>query len=329
MARRFLDQRLKLPLLRVADALDTHGSLLKAAGALGVTQPALSRSLRELEEIIGAPLFDRHPRGVRPTAQGVLVIRLARRVLAELRWAEEELEAPDGVLRIGVLPVAAVGVLPGALAALRASHPNLRVTLREGRTEALLPLLAARELDAVVGRLYAPATPDGLLRQALWEEPTRLLLRPGHPLARGRLTVARIAAQALQLPTISQRLALEVEALLARLGLTAEGALRASSTGLIREMLLEGDAVSVMPASLMAGDLLRGALRALPLPVEAPPRPAGLILPSEPPPSPAVAALLAALRGQVARLAPHGVAGMPDADTPRRISDRTGTRRRG
>lgn len=328
MPRRFLDQRLKLPLLRVADALDTHGSLLKAAGALGVTQPALSRSLRELEEIVGAALFARHPRGVRPTAQGVLVIRLARRVLAELRRAEEELDAPDGALRLGVLPVAAVGVLPGALAALRAGHPTLRVTLREGRTEDLLPLLHARELDAVIGRFYAPAMPDGLLRHSLWEEPVRLLLRPGHSLARGRLTAARIAAQQLLLPTISQRLGLEVDGLLARLGVGTEGALRASSTGLVRELLLEGDAVGIMPASLMAGDLLRGALRALPLPLEAPPRPAGVILPAEPPPSPAVQALLAALRGQVARLSPHGIEGMSDADTARAISDRTRPRQR-
>ncbi|MCZ8150521.1 MAG: LysR family transcriptional regulator, partial [Roseomonas sp.] len=91
MPRRYLDQRLKLPLLRVADALDAHGSLLKASSALGVGQPALTRSLQELEEIVGARMFERHARGVRPTEAGVVVIRLARRVLAELRRADEEL----------------------------------------------------------------------------------------------------------------------------------------------------------------------------------------------------------------------------------------------
>ena len=70
MPRRFLDQRLKLPLLRVADALDTHGSLLKASAALGLGQPALTRSLRELEEITGAALFERHPRGCGPPRRG-------------------------------------------------------------------------------------------------------------------------------------------------------------------------------------------------------------------------------------------------------------------
>jgi LysR family pca operon transcriptional activator len=172
MPRRFLDQRLKLPLLRVADALDTHGSLLKASAALGLGQPALTRSLRELEEITGAALFERHPHGVRPTAAGVAVICIARRVLGELRRMEAELDAlgavEGGSVAVGVLPVAAVGILPGALIALRAARPGLRVRLHQARAEELLPLLASRELDLVVGRLYAPAVPDGLQRLPMW-----------------------------------------------------------------------------------------------------------------------------------------------------------------
>ncbi len=131
MPRRYLDQRLKLHLLRVADALDVHGSLLKASAALGLGQPALSRSLHELEEIVGTALFERHARGVRPTAAGVVVIRLARRILAELGRAEDDLDAAigltGGTVTVGVLPVAAVGVLPGALIRLKASHPDLKL----------------------------------------------------------------------------------------------------------------------------------------------------------------------------------------------------------
>jgi len=74
MLRRFLDQRLNSPLLRVADALDTHGSLLKASAALGLGQPALTRAVRELEDITRTALFEQHPRGAtpprkRPTAE--------------------------------------------------------------------------------------------------------------------------------------------------------------------------------------------------------------------------------------------------------------------
>ncbi len=311
MTRRFLDQRLKLGLLRVADALDTHGSLLKAGAALGLSQPALSRSLRELEEIVGTRLFARHARGVRPTEAGIVVIRLARRMLAELRRVEEELdavgEAEGGAIAVGVLPVAAVGMLPGALIRLRESHPQLRVRLQQGRTEELLPLLAARELDLVVGRLYTPAVPDGFLREALWEEPISVLARADHPLlATPRVTATMIARYELVLPTVSQRVGLEIDQVLALLGLPRDVALRSSSYGFIREMLLASDCISIMPRSMMVGDLLRGALKVVPLPVPAPPRPAGIIRAAEPAPAAATLAFIRALQRHAAEVAAHG-----------------------
>lgn len=333
MPQRFLDQRLKLSLLRVADALDVHGSLLKASAALSLGQPALTRSLRELEDITGAVLFERHPRGVRPTAAGVAVIRVARRVLGELRRMEQELDAlgavEGGSVAVGVLPVAAVGVLPGALIALRATHPGLRVRLQQGRTEELLPLLAARELDLVVGRLYAPAVPDGFQRLPMWEEPIAVLARAGHPLLsrRGAVTAAALAEYEMVLPTVSQRVGQEIEHVLALLGLPQDVPLRSSSYGFIREMLLASDAISIMPRSMMVGDLLRGALQVVPLPVPAPPRPAGVILPADPPPTPAVSVVIEALGAYLAAIEARGFGGMPNADTKRPRSDRTARRR--
>ncbi len=168
---RFLDQRLKLGLLRVIDALEAHRSLLRAATVLGLGQPALSRSLAQAEAMIGARLFERHPRGVRPTEAGLVLVRLARRVLAEIRRADEALDRIGQSAAIGALPVAAVGVLPGALIRLKANHPDIQVRVEQGRMEELLALLAAGEIDLVVGRLYTPATPDAFGREALWQEP--------------------------------------------------------------------------------------------------------------------------------------------------------------
>ena len=183
--RRYLDQRLRLPLLRVMDAVATHGSLLKAAAALGVSQPALTKSLRELEDLLQIRLLHRHSRGVEPTAAGMVFVRSARRVLAELRRLDEELDelsGPGGTVALGALPVAAAGVLPGALVRLKATHPDVKVRLRQGRTEELLPLLASGELDLIVGRLYEPAVPDGFAREPLWTEPISVLARAGHPM---------------------------------------------------------------------------------------------------------------------------------------------------
>jgi LysR family pca operon transcriptional activator len=93
-------------------------------------------------------------------------------------------------------------------------------------------------------------------------------------------------------------------------------------------MLLASDCLSIMPRSMMVGDLLRGTLKVVPLPVPAPPRPAGIILPAEPPPSPATAAFVAALRGFVAELSAHGLGDMPEADSSDLIRDRTRRPRR-
>ncbi len=315
--QRFLDQRLKLQLLRVIDALEAHRSLLKAGTVLGLGQPALSRSLGEAEAIIGQKLFERHPRGVRPTEAGMVLVRLARRVLAEMRRADEALDRIGQVAAIGALPVAAVGVLPGALIRLKASHPDIRLRVEQGRMEELLALLAAGEIDLVVGRLYTPATADAFLREALWQEPLSIIARPGHPiLSPGG---PALSACELVLPTVSQRVGQEIDQLLARLGLGG-APLRSSSHGFIREMLLATDMVSIMPRSMMAGDLLRGALRVAALPLEAPPRPAGITTSPDRPLPPAALAFCQALRGHVAELAAEGIADMPDADTS------TGTR---
>ena len=280
MTSRYLVQRLRLHQLRALDALETQRSLMRAAVSLAVSQPALTRTLHDVEQVLQARLFDRHARGVRPTAAGLAAVGAARRVLQELRLLDAALDQlfdpAAGILSLGALPVAAAGVLPGVLARLKRERPGLRIRLREGRTEELLPLLAAGELDLVVGRLYAPDSPDGMEREALWDEPISLLARAGHPIldAAGPMDRWELA-----LPTLTQRVGQDIDALLAQLGWDGAGALRTSSYGLIRELLHETDTVALMPRLMMVGDLLRGTLRVVPLPVPAPDRPAGLILP--------------------------------------------------
>ena len=101
-------------------------------------------------------------------------------------------------------------------------------TLTSALFLAALPLLAARELDLVVGRLYAPAMPDGFAREAMWEEPISVLARAGHPLlkARGPVTAAMLSRYELVLPTVSQRVGQEIDQLRALLGLPGDVALR-------------------------------------------------------------------------------------------------------
>ena len=310
---RHLDQRLKIQHFRCIEAIAAHGSLLKASAALGLTQPALSKSLREAETIVGRALFERHARGARLTDAGLAFRDASRRVIAEMRRLDEALDGLDspgrGALALGVLPVAASGVLPGALTKLKADEPLIRVRLEQGRTEELLPLLASGEIDLVVGRLYEPAVPDAFARERLWTEPMSILARAGHPLFDAPDIDARtLRAYDFVLPTITQRVGQEIERLLAELGLEAATAFRSSSYGFIREMLLGGDCVAIMPRLMMVGDLLRGALRLAPLPIEAAERPAGLIRRRDAPLTPPAALFVETLRAYVGELAARGLA---------------------
>jgi LysR family pca operon transcriptional activator len=310
--RRYLDQRLKLHHLRAVEAIVAQRSILKAAAVIGVSQPALTKTLRELEDIVQQRLFDRLPRGVRPTEAGLLLAHTARRILAELHRLDEALDRltdPEGgTVALGTLPVAATGVLPGALTRLKAAHPGLGVRLEQGRTEELLPKLAAGEIDLIVGRLYEPAIPDGFSREPLWEEPISMLARTNHPVfARRAPTLEELRGYDLVLPTVSQRVGQEIETLLDLLALQPTASFRSSSYGFIREMLHSTDLISVMPRLMMAGDLLRGTLRVVPLPIPAPPRPAGLILPRDRPLPPAGQAFVACLRAHLIELGQRGL----------------------
>jgi LysR family pca operon transcriptional activator len=269
--------------MRVVDAIMTHRSLQKAAAALGLSQPALTKTLQELEDMLGARIFERHTRGVEPNRRGEAVVAAARRMLAEARRLEDELDAigaaSAGTIAIGALPVAAAGILPGALAALKERHPAIVVRLVQGTTEQLLPALAAGDIDLVIGRLYEPAAPDAFLREAIYDEPISVLARAGHPLlARAKVAAADLAAYPLVVPTITQRVGQEIERVLASLGLPAGGApVRSSSVSLIREMLLTTESITVIPRDMLAGDIARGAVQAIAVAFAATPRAAGLI----------------------------------------------------
>lgn len=142
--------------LRVAREVASRGSFTGAADALGYTQSAVSRQIAALESAVHAPLFERHARGVRPTAAGTILLRHAATVLDGVTAAELELAGLDeriaGRLSVGAFPAALGVVVPRALAALRAEHPAIEVRLREGTTPAHLRRLRAGALDvAVIG----------------------------------------------------------------------------------------------------------------------------------------------------------------------------------
>lgn len=180
-----------------------HGSFSEAADALSYSQSAVSQAIATLEGELGVALIERRRGGVRPTAAGAALAGHVGGILARIETAESEIAAiaagHGGRLRTASFPTAGATLMPQAIAAFRASHPGVEVTLAEGEPEQIAPRLRAGEFDLVllfefegVGeRLGA-----GMRRFELFDDPLHLALAADHPLAeRGQLELADLAAE--------------------------------------------------------------------------------------------------------------------------------------
>jgi DNA-binding transcriptional LysR family regulator len=178
-----------------------HGSFSAAADALSYSQSAVSQAIATLEGELGVDLIERRRGGVRPTAAGAALAGHVGGILARIETAESEIAAiaagHGGRLRTASFPTAGATLMPQAIAAFRASHPGVEVTLAEGEPEQIAPRLRAGEFDLVllfefegVGeRLGA-----GMRRFELFNDPLHLALAADHPLAdRKRLELADLA----------------------------------------------------------------------------------------------------------------------------------------
>jgi DNA-binding transcriptional LysR family regulator len=168
-----------------------NGSFSAAADALDYSQSAVSQAIQTLEGEAGVPLIDRTRGGVRPTAAGAALAGHIGGILAQLTAAEEEIAAVaagrGGHLRTASFPTAGATLMPGAIAAFRASHPGVEVSLAEGEPEEIAPRLRAGEFDLALLFEFEGVgehLTSGLRRFELFEDPLHLALPAEHRLAR-------------------------------------------------------------------------------------------------------------------------------------------------
>jgi DNA-binding transcriptional LysR family regulator len=176
--------------LRVLRELAARGTIAATADALGYTAPAVSQQLAALEREAGVALLERNGRRRRLTPAGEELVARTEGILRELEAAEAALERTTtqvaGVLRCAAFSSAHRSLLPPAIAALTAAHPDLRITTQELEPEDSLPALKLGELDVALGQEYAfaPAPADPALeRTDLLDDPVRVALPGAHPLA--------------------------------------------------------------------------------------------------------------------------------------------------
>jgi DNA-binding transcriptional LysR family regulator len=189
--------------LEVFREVARRGSLTAAATALGYTQSAVSRQIAALERDTGTRLFDRLARGMRLTDDGRCLLGHAHAVLDRLETARGDLAAlrtlDAGRLRVGAFDTAEAALLPRALAAFRAEHPRVALSLTEANTPDLLAALTAGELDLAIVSVYPGAEAIDETRYALRflaEDPLLVALPKGHPRAGARrLRLADLATE--------------------------------------------------------------------------------------------------------------------------------------
>jgi DNA-binding transcriptional LysR family regulator len=177
------------------NAITTSGSLGRAALALNITQPALSRTIRRLEDRIGAPLFERHSKGMQLTDIGQALSPHALMLQRESEQAHEEIQAllglARGTIRVGAVGSIACHVLPLAIGAVTSKWPKLKVQIIEGVWDRLANALVSREIDLALGVEMEGSEEIEAMKDCRWVDTSTVVASRRHPLRkRPRLTLA-------------------------------------------------------------------------------------------------------------------------------------------
>lgn len=200
-----LDPRLRHRHIQCFLEVARRRSVGRAADALALSQPAVSKTLIELEEILGVALMDRSRRGVTLTEFGEVFQRHAAASMVALRQAVDSVAqvrmGGAASIRIGVLPTVAARLAPDAVLRFQQARTGVVVNLASGPNGHLLDRLRGGDLDLVIGRLGAPEQMRDLAFVHLYSERVSVVVRPGHPLTRvAELDLARIADYTVLLP---------------------------------------------------------------------------------------------------------------------------------
>jgi LysR family transcriptional regulator of gallate degradation len=288
--------------LAVIASLADKRNMPAVAHEFGITQPAISAALKDLEGELGVALFDRSARGLAPTPAGDIVAFYFKRVLAELRHIGPDIAASEGTLQgsvqVGALPLGRTQVLPLAIAALLARHPGLHVATDESRYDTLAAALRSGDIDFIFGALRPAEDVKDLEQEPLFEDRIAVIARAGHPLQRaGRIGFDTLRKAA----WVMSRQGAPSRELLERFFADARQAapLPSVETGdlaVLRGLLLESDMLTAISAHQLRYEIRDGSLVVLDFPLDATRREIGLTQRLGAFPSPGARALMQQIR---------------------------------
>jgi LysR family transcriptional regulator of abg operon len=178
---------MKMHHLRDLLAIVDRGSIRAAARHLGIAQPALSRSVRELEKELGVPLFERRAKGSFLTPMGQIFARRANTAVNELRRANDEIQQLQGDVHgtviAGISSLALVALMPGVWTPFRKRYPQIQLQIIEGVYPTIEGRLKEGIIDLYVGPAPESGPAPGLQMEKLFDNTRAVFARKGHPLA--------------------------------------------------------------------------------------------------------------------------------------------------
>jgi LysR family pca operon transcriptional activator len=281
MAPRLIDPRVKLRHIACFLEVARLGSMVRAADALNMSQPAATKTIQELEEILGAQLFDRSRRNLFLTPAGEQFQRYAASSMSALKQGIDSVRLTDrdSIVRVGALPTVSARILPPAVMRL-AETGQVRTRIVTGPNDYLLSLLRAGEVDLVIGRMAEPGDIAGLSFEHLYSEQVVFVVRKSHPLL-GLKPFALSAVEPYQIlmPPPGAVIRPAVERLLTAHGVSnLKDDIETVSNAFGRRYTFITDAIWIISQGVVADDVAEGRMVTLPVDTSETTGPVGLTM---------------------------------------------------
>ncbi|MBB3610199.1 pca operon transcription factor PcaQ [Rhizobium sp. BK602] len=305
-----IDTRVKFRHLQTFVEVARQKSVVKAAELLHVSQPAVTKTIRELEEALGVAVFEREGRGIRITRYGEVFLRYAGAALTAMRQGfdsvsqERSGEAPP--IRIGALPTVSTRIMPRAMELFLKEDTWSRIKIVTGENAVLLEQLRVGDLDLVVGRLASPDKMAGFSFEHLYSEQVVFAVRAGHPLLKaGKSLFAELDKYTILMPTRGSIIRPFVESFLIVNGVAGlPNQIETVSDSFGRAFVRASDAIWIISTGVVAGDVKDGLLSLLPIDTSETRGPVGLTMRTDAIPTMPLSILMQTIReaaGEVAK----------------------------
>jgi len=299
----FLRARLKTRQLLLLIALDEQRNIHRAADELHMTQPAASKQLKDLEDMLDVRLFERLSRGMEPTIYGETMIRHARMALTSLSLAHEDIVALksglSGQVTIGAIMTPGMALLPRAISRVKQAAPLMRIGVEVETSNILLDRLQRGTLDFLVARILDAANEADLQYEELADEPVCVVARVGHPFENAEnLQLADIVRAGWVLSPQGSILRHRCDMMFRRAGLAPpDNVIDTTALLLIISLLQQTDSLHVMPQEVARYYAQLNILTILPIDVAIKMDGFGIITKRNDLLSPSAAVVLDAIRG--------------------------------